>query len=440
MQKQLRDGLILRSLSDGTAADWERLPQFYADTFINEYGNPEDWRLGNWTRDLMRGHPTTTPDDIFYVVDPAKDEEIVSATLLIPQTWNYGGIAIPVGRPELVGTHPDYRNRGLVRALFEVTHQRSAELGHLMQGITGIPHYYRQYGYTMAVELGFHSGMSLIEVDDLPEAETPKYTLRAAAETDIPDLIAWTQYAQRWSLLSAQRDAEQWCYELLGRDADSFWKMDYQIIVNAEGAGVGYVAMRHNRYKMVALCQAYIVGPEASYMDVFADVQRGLKAWAAAKFADLTSMVAFDCVTHPALDLLLERTGGTVKPARTYAWYLRVPDLAVFLKRVAPVLEARLEHSGAHRYSGKLEVALDGGMGVTMQWENGKLTDVIHDKMAYTKGDTRFPWLMFLNMVFGYQTCNEIAAFVPGAGASRNAGLLLETLFPKQPSWLHALA
>ena len=59
---------------------------------------------------------------------------------LISQTWAYEGIPFEVGRPELVGTLPEYRNRGLVRAQFEEVHRWSAARGELVQGITGIPY------------------------------------------------------------------------------------------------------------------------------------------------------------------------------------------------------------------------------------------------------------------------------------------------------------
>src|SRR5215475_7978291 len=119
MLKQLANGLILRTLSENIATDRERLPDFYAS--INTAGEPEHVQEGlrHWTRFLMDGHPTVTPDDMFVILDPSKDDMLVSATLLIPQTWRYENISIPVGRPELVATHPDYRNRGLVRTTFE---------------------------------------------------------------------------------------------------------------------------------------------------------------------------------------------------------------------------------------------------------------------------------------------------------------------------------
>ncbi len=53
---------------------------------------------------------------------------------------------------EMVVTHPDYRRRGLVRALIERFHRVTAERGFDLCFIEGIPYYYRQFGYTYAVD------------------------------------------------------------------------------------------------------------------------------------------------------------------------------------------------------------------------------------------------------------------------------------------------
>ena len=165
VQKRLRDGLILRSLSEGTEKDRETLPQFYYDVFNAVSDDYDEAGLPILIEDMLNNHPTMTPDDYWVVVDPAKDEQIVSAVLLIPQKWQYSDIEIGMGRPEIVATHEDYRNRGLIRELMTVCHQRSADLGHIMQGITGIAEYYRKFGYATTVPLGaiatlpFHARM-----------------------------------------------------------------------------------------------------------------------------------------------------------------------------------------------------------------------------------------------------------------------------------------
>jgi len=82
--------------------------------------------MAAWTRDLFEGrHPTFTPDQAT-VVEHRPSGTIVSSVLLVSQIWSFAGIGVRVGQPELVGTHVDYRGRGLVRAQFEVIHRWSA--------------------------------------------------------------------------------------------------------------------------------------------------------------------------------------------------------------------------------------------------------------------------------------------------------------------------
>ena len=110
------------------------------------------------TRDLMSGdHPTCDASD-FTVIEDTTTGSIVSSTCLIGQRFSYEGVEFDAGLPELVGTHPDYRRRGLIREQFEVLHRWSKERGHLMQAIAGIPYYYRRFGYEMAVYMGWDVG------------------------------------------------------------------------------------------------------------------------------------------------------------------------------------------------------------------------------------------------------------------------------------------
>jgi hypothetical protein len=131
----LGDGLILRR---DTKADTQALVDFNGKIHA-EGGTEREDKVAEWTRDLMeKPHPTFEVGD-FTIVEDTEKGKIVSTLNLISQTWAYGGIPFGVGRPELVGTDPDYRHRGLVRAQFDVIHQWSAARGEQMQGITGIP-------------------------------------------------------------------------------------------------------------------------------------------------------------------------------------------------------------------------------------------------------------------------------------------------------------
>jgi len=98
-------------------------------------------------------HPACDASD-FTVIEDTTTGSIVSSACLIRQRFSYEEVELDAGLPELVGTHPDYRRRGLVGEQFEVLHRWSKERGHLMQAIAGIPYYYRRFGYEMAVWMG----------------------------------------------------------------------------------------------------------------------------------------------------------------------------------------------------------------------------------------------------------------------------------------------
>lgn len=111
----------------------------------------------------------------------------------ISQTWSYEGIKFGVGRPELVGTLPEFRNRGLVRLQFEEIHKWSAERGELVQAITGIPFYYRQFGYEMALDLDGRRFGYEAQVPILKDSEAEHYVIRAnriqRSDIEIPEPV-----------------------------------------------------------------------------------------------------------------------------------------------------------------------------------------------------------------------------------------------------------
>ncbi len=154
LPQQLDGGLVLRW---ATPDDIDQVATF--NSLVHGSGTDRPaLEVATWTRDLMDGrHPHVRAHDFTVVVDPARQVEgrdkIVSSLLLLSQTWSYDGIEFGVGQPEIVGTDPDYRRRGLVRMQMDVVHSLSAARGELAQVITGIPWYYRQFGYEMTVNL-----------------------------------------------------------------------------------------------------------------------------------------------------------------------------------------------------------------------------------------------------------------------------------------------
>lgn len=440
MSKQLSDGLILRSLAEGTPQDKANLPQFFIDVFTGDYG-PEDAILGIWAKDLLADqHPTVTDEDVWVIVDPAHDDQIVSGLLLIPQVWRYEDIELPVGRVEIVATRPEYRNRGLIRELFAALHARSESLGHNIQAITGIPYFYRQFGYAMAVDLGASTTVPFAALPKLAEDETPQFTLRLATTADIPKLMAWQQYFASKHLLSVVRTSEIWEYELTTRNPKSHTADLYHIIVDREGTEVGYVSTdalgKFGRIR----CVDYAVGPESSHLQTFEDVLRGMRDFALEHFKEDTPyFIRFDSGLYSTLYPLLKSVDQANMRQTTYAWYLRVVDIAKFIRDVQPILEKRLVGSRANNFTGQIHISFYSKNGLFLRFEKGCIVEVNNSAPPFDKEDAAFPFHTFLNVVFGHKTIDELKAILPDVFANRKAAALLDAMFPAKPSWVIGL-
>ncbi|PJF44984.1 MAG: hypothetical protein CUN55_01200 [Phototrophicales bacterium] len=441
MPIQLHNGLILRSLREGTPEDREHLVQFYVDVFTDQYG-PEDRILAEWIPDLLSGkHPTVTADDVFMVVDPENEDQIVSATLLIPQTWHYGGIPIPVGRPELVGTRREYRRQGLVRALFQRVHERSAELGHMMQVITGIPFYYRQFEYAMAIDLGDCATLALGALKSLePKPDTPPaFRLRNAVLDDIPQIMAWERAFNEHQLLGTIRDRNYWEFEMNYRNPKSHHKRHFMIIENANGEAVGYVVTRSMTMWGTIGIFEYVVGDKASYLETLPYVLLAVRDYAFQHVYGEQPPYGmwFDASLYSILAKLLRGFPSATVLADDYAWYVRVPHLYDFIRHIQPVLEQRLEGSLAHRYTGKLHIGFYTKQGLLLRFEQGKIVEISDEEPDLGKADALFPYLTFLNVLFGYRTPRELQHGYPDVRFDYRSETLLNILFPKQRAWIH---
>jgi GNAT superfamily N-acetyltransferase len=266
--------LVIRQ---ATPADRERLVAFNADVLRYQDAAEPDDGIAAWTRDLLYGrHPHVSPED-FCLVEDTRSERIVSSLCLISQTWSYGGIAFAVGQPELVGTHPDYRGRGLVRRQFEILHQWSAVRGQQLLALDGIPGFYRQFGYEMALAL--HDELSVdmaLLSPNVTDRQMP-YRVRPAVESDLAFIAHTVDDADSRYLLAACRDAELWRYELQGRSEGSQPNAVFAIIEALNGSAVGFLAHRPRLLGTFLTLIAYELVPSVSWEAVTPSVLRYLR-------------------------------------------------------------------------------------------------------------------------------------------------------------------
>ena len=117
-----------------------------------------------------------------------------------------------MGQPEIVATHPDYRNKGLIRALFEMVHARSEARGDMVQAITGIPHFYRQFGYEYVLDL---DGRRVVYTSQIPEAKEGEvtYNLRSATAEDVATIQHIYSYRRKIGVITSNVPDSYWLYE-----------------------------------------------------------------------------------------------------------------------------------------------------------------------------------------------------------------------------------
>jgi hypothetical protein len=440
-RRDLGDGLRLRW---STPDDTERLIALYRFVFRDSPDQPLNDTLPVWIEDMMSGrHPLITPHD-FALVENTRSGAVVAATCLLRATWEYEGIALPAGRPEVVATDPEYRHRGLVRAIFELIHARSQARGDLAQGITGIAYFYRQFGYEYAMDLDAWRTTHFSAIPALKPDATEPYTLRQATADDIPLLRAIYDHERADALVSSQIDEAYWRWVLGGMHPQSgeCWKT--YLIAASDGRGVGYVWVGPLRRTVRVVIWGLATLPEVSLLAVMPSVLRGIQALAPGIRLRQPDLPPADQirwylgVEHAAYTALNDLVETSIVPP--YAWYVRVPDVPALLLRIAPVLARRLAASPlAAGYSGELTLDFHRG-GLRLVFAEGRLTaaEDWHLPVWGTAG-AGFPPLVFLQLLFGHRSLDELRAIYPDVEAEYEAGVVLRALFPKRRSLLRPL-
>lgn len=431
--KELGDGLILRrSSGDDVDALSDFNKQIHAEDEMDGIG------VDAWTRDLLSGkHPSFGVDD-FTVVEHVDDHKIVSTMNLISQTWAYEGIPFGVGRPELVGTLPEFRGRGLVRQQFDVIHKWSEERGELVQAITGIPWYYRQFDYEMAMNLDGGRAGYIPGVVALKDGESEAYVLRKATEDDIPFINDLYDQGCKRDEVSTIWTNDLWQFEISGKlKMDINLRLFFIILKENTGEPLGYIAVPGIKWRNMTAITSFELIKGADWFKITPAVVRWLWKFGeeqAKEQKNLQQAFGFWLgEEHPVYQVYGEYMPRVRSP---YAWYIRVPDLAKFLLTISPALDERLSHSILCNYTGEISVSFYRS-GLKLGFQNGKM---ISAENLVGKGlkdcKAEFPDLTYLQMLFGRRNLADLRQAYPDVtvNSTDETKFLLETLFPRKAS------
>lgn len=438
-----------------TAADQAKIAACMGIIYRDGPEQPPHRRAVDIARVLMAGDfPYMGPEDFALVEDTSQPgHPVVAYTCLWRLRWSYAGITFGVGQPEMVATDPAYRNRGLVRALFDMIHARSANEGHLVQAITGIPYFYRQFGYEYVLDLEGSRVIPVMAVPEKSKDEAEPYQLREATLDDVPRLMALYAESRGDSLVWNEAPETLWRHHIAAWD-DPFVVSNGPLgtilhgrlfmITDGAGAAVGFIRLAAKRWDERLQVWGLHLAPPVNWQAAAPCLLRALRAYGHALPVTEENNKPFD-----AIDLMLGRAhplytvlDGTLpwKIVPPYAWYLRVADMPAFLHHIAPVLEARLAASNLAGYAGDVKIDFYRG-GLRLGFAGGKLSTLAPWRApAYgDEADAGCPPLVFLQLLFGYRSLAELRAFYPDVWAHAAIAPLLDILFPLQPSVVPSL-
>lgn len=409
--KKLDSGLVMRSIAG--PEDVDRLERF------NVIIHGDD--VTDFTRSLILHHPHTRPEEWLYIEDSATGE-IVSSLCLIPWRWDCQGVTLKAGEMGIVGTHSDYRERGLIRALVarhaEMLEEGEYDLSH----IQGIPYFYRQFGYDYAIPLvgGFD-----LELRQAPDGGAGGYTLRQAALDEIPALSRLYEAAAERLAIHTIRGHDTWQY-MLEHSHNLDEGQTFYLVVNAEGKVVGYLGIAHQGFS-----DGLIVSEVSGFPVDAAEAALGLlKSLAVSR-------------GKPHIRLQIPSSSDLVQAARlhdardmgTYAWQIRIPDVRRLLLKLTPIFEQRLSQSPLSSLTGALTINLYREAFV-LDFSGGRLLDVRRETGAEHSALSIPPHLL-PSLVFGYRSIDELCETHHDVRAWNRKRQVLDVLFPVVDAYLY---
>jgi predicted N-acetyltransferase YhbS len=377
------------------------------------------------TRQLFLHHPRTSLDDLIFVEDE-QSGEVVSSLCLIPWTWHYTDVEIPTGEMGIVGTHEDYRGRGLIRKQVEVFKRRLRERGCLLSHIQGIPYYYRQFGYEYALAL---ERWLMLEMRHIPDQSKSAFSFRQATLDDISTLTRLYTEAAQDLAIHAVRDEAIWRYLLTDANGTET-ERDILLVQDANGKAAGYVCAAHHGFGEELIVNEV---SRLSYDAALATLHCLKRLSVERKKPGIRLNLPLGCtLAQVALSL-----GGHDDGA--YAWQIHVPDVAALLRALAPVLERRIAASPLAGLTRDVRISLYCET-ILLRFEVGKLTEVANLRFTpWHEEPIRFPPLQFIPLVLSYRMWEELKAAYPDVDVRPQSRLLVDTLFPKVRSFVYTI-
>lgn len=382
-----------------------------------------------FTSFLVERYPYAKPRHFFFLENT--DRDIISSMCLIKSFWDYWGIPLTVGELGIVGTRAEYRNQGLIRRLYSHFDTLAEEEECDISIVQGIPNFYRQFGYEYAIQLERDLRVDYDRIST-PEGNGES-TLQPASFDDLPLLKKGYELSAGQSAIHGIRSDATWEYLINNSFMDD--GTHYYLLFCRNGEPQGYITLQKKGF-----FEGLIVTESSlSALDDLAGVLHLLKATARQQGKPYLRLNLPD--SNP-LAQFGRAVGG--HDGWLYCFQIKLVNTVRFLKKIAPVLEKRLQGSPFERCSGtvcfnfyKEAVRLTFAEGKIIRIEGGtpeEMMQGVHHTYLIS-----IPKTQFVQLAFGWKSREELASFYPDIAMSPWGILFVERIFPRCNAWVHAL-
>ena len=367
-------------------------------------------------RRLLDLYPPVTLDQLFAVT---YGDETVASLVLIPQTWVIDGVELRVAEMGCVATHPDHRRRGIQRMLNERFDEAAVDGGYDLCALAGIPFFYRQFDYEYALDLDHKT---TVAVSELPDTQ-PSLDSRRFTEADIPAAAGLLdQYHDRY-MVHCPRTAAVWSMQHTTGVYNGEPYEGYTLYMGGEVKAYVRVQPRP-REKTLVLKEAGTApgthGQVLAFLRRYC-VENGLET--------LVSTLGY---VDPLSELL---AGLGAEQSMPYGWQVKIVDNVRLLEKIAPLLEIRLAGTRFSGLSDRLNLNFR-RFSVDLVFEAGRVTGVSLSTDSSDRAIGLNP-RVFPQLLLGYRSREELEYAYPDVRVAPSHRMLVDTLFPKGPSYIH---
>jgi predicted acetyltransferase len=368
---------------------------------------------------LINHHPTMTLKDFFVIKHHGK---IVASLNLIPVKWSIGEIPLKVAEMGCVATLAEYRNQGLQRKLINEFHRQTAEQEYDLCAIEGIPYFYRQFGYEYAIPL---LEETRIRLEQIPDYEH-KLSIRPFTEKDTPKAMQLLKQSQKKFYVHIVRD-------------EQIWKMQQETGITAADKFEGYVIEKEGKETAHLRISSKpeekeLILRETTDTDHYTGraILKFLKD--IGKQHELENLNAQTSYCDPLTEQLVFI--GATQRIPTYAWQIRIMDYVKIFQKMKPLFEKRLISSTYSSLTENLNFNFR-RYTVQVKVENGTI-------MAIQRLDNNEDRTIGLNpsaftqLLIGHKSRHELEMIYPDFNIRPSHKHLIDILFPKLPSHIHA--